>query len=342
MSTLCRPAAPPATSMHRPRPASRARQAPRHAALTFSPQRNRAACYLPPRLRNSGPSRIAGPGQVPVPRLRAAPRLVHEAFIALPASPRRSSASALGVNPAVTLSSGEARLRLWRSMRPSPPCYTGDWPWLVPRDGNEACQPGASRPFRHCRLPGHGRSRRLCDLRRLFTVIAVKSLPESKTLRAKSPSDDRRAVSRAAEKKFGALASTPAPSLASTPTSASAPPPNSHPIPDSPLAPPPPATGLFPESVWQAATPGRQCAGGFTEAADETLTNHFLAVFVPPNCRGSDGRTHEEGDRGRGLCGLTAPAPGALDDHFLAVFTPVGSIGRDGARHQPTRPRNGT
>jgi anti-sigma regulatory factor (Ser/Thr protein kinase) len=148
-------------------------------------------------------------------------------------------------------------------------------------------------------------------------------------------------ASPAASTPTSASASARVPPLASIPTSASAPPPNSRPIPDSPLA-PPPATVPFPEWTRQAATPGRQCACGFTEAADETLTDHFLAVFVPPNCRGSDGRLHEEGDRGRCLCGLTAPAPGALDGHFLSVFTPVGSIGRDGARHRPTSPRNGT
>jgi anti-sigma regulatory factor (Ser/Thr protein kinase) len=105
---------------------------------------------------------------------------------------------------------------------------------------------------------------------------------------------------------------------------------------------PPAATGLADEPARLAAILGRQCTCGFTEAADETLTDHFLAVFAPPDCRGSDGRVHEEGDRGRCLCGLTAPGPAALDDHFLSVFTPVSSIGRDGARHQPTRLRNGT
>ena len=108
-------------------------------------------------------------------------------------------------------------------------------------------------------------------------------------------------------------------------------------IPAAPLVPPPAATGFATGSTRLAAIFGRQCSCGFTETADETLSDHFLAVFVPPDCRGSDGRVHEEGDRGHCLCGLTAPSPGALDDHFLSVFTPASSLGRDGARHQPVR-----
>jgi anti-sigma regulatory factor (Ser/Thr protein kinase) len=108
------------------------------------------------------------------------------------------------------------------------------------------------------------------------------------------------------------------------------------------LAPSPVAIGPGAESAKLAAPPARHCSCGFTEAADETLTDHFLSVFVPPDCRGPDGRVHEEGDRGHCLCGLAAAAPGALDDHFLSVFTPVGSIGRDGARHVRTRLGNGT
>jgi anti-sigma regulatory factor (Ser/Thr protein kinase) len=113
-------------------------------------------------------------------------------------------------------------------------------------------------------------------------------------------------------------------------------------LPASPAAPPPAATGPGVEPRESAAPPARQCTCGFAEAADETLTDHLLTVFVPPGCRALDGRVHEEGDRGRCLCGLAAPAPGALDDHFLTVFAPVTAIGCDGARHAPARRSKGT
>jgi hypothetical protein len=75
------------------------------------------------------------------------------------------------------------------------------------------------------------------------------------------------------------------------------------------------------------------CACGFTELADETLTDHLLLAFDPADGVGGDGRVHEE----RGLrtcsCGLTASTAGELDEHLLAVFTPAGAIGRDGQRH---------
>jgi len=128
----------------------------------------------------------------------------------------------------------------------------------------------------------------------------------------------------------------------STRTPPPSPAPASPPGPVSPLAPAPAVAGLAAESTRLAAILGGQCTCGFAETGDEQLIDHFLAVFVPADGRGPDGRVHEEGDRGRCRCGLTAPAPGALDDHFLAVFTPASSIGRDGTRHQPTRPRNGT
>ena len=49
-----------------------------------------------------------------------------------------------------------------------------------------APQTSIIRPSGHCHHLAHGRSRRLYDLRRLFTIIAVKRLRNSKTLRDKS------------------------------------------------------------------------------------------------------------------------------------------------------------
>ncbi len=78
------------------------------------------------------------------------------------------------------------------------------------------------------------------------------------------------------------------------------------------------------------------CSCGFTETADETITDHLLAAFTPPDNRGADGRVHEERQRGRCLCGLVADATGLLDDHFLTVFTPgaPNARGRDGGTHE--------
>ena len=78
-----------------------------------------------------------------------------------------------------------------------------------------------------------------------------------------------------------------------------------------------------------------RCSCGFTEAGDETITDHLLEVFTPAGCRGSDGLLHEEAFPALTcLCGHAAPTPADLDAHFLVVFTPPDSAGPDGVTHQ--------
>jgi hypothetical protein len=77
-----------------------------------------------------------------------------------------------------------------------------------------------------------------------------------------------------------------------------------------------------------------RCTCGFTETADETITDHLLEVFTPVSGRGNDGLLHEEAFPALTcLCGLTAAAGQELDAHFLAVFTPADATGRDGRVH---------
>jgi hypothetical protein len=78
------------------------------------------------------------------------------------------------------------------------------------------------------------------------------------------------------------------------------------------------------------------CLCGFTELADETLTDHLLQVFAPNDMRGNDGQVHEEGSGLACFCGFAASAVDALDEHFRAVFTPDDRIGNDGNKHGPT------
>jgi hypothetical protein len=81
-------------------------------------------------------------------------------------------------------------------------------------------------------------------------------------------------------------------------------------------------------------TAGR-CSCGFTEAGDETITDHLLEVFTPQACRGSDGHLHEEAFPALScLCGFAAATGRELDDHFLARFTPAGAVGPDGVVHK--------
>lgn len=81
-----------------------------------------------------------------------------------------------------------------------------------------------------------------------------------------------------------------------------------------------------------------RCSCGFTESGDETLTDHFLEVFVPADSRAAEGQLHEElAVTSTCACGVATSAPAELDRHFLAVFTPADSIGRDGVRHEPIR-----
>lgn len=77
-----------------------------------------------------------------------------------------------------------------------------------------------------------------------------------------------------------------------------------------------------------------RCSCGFSEAGDETVTDHLLGVFVPEESRASDGTVHEEAWPDLTCsCGLAAATPGQLDAHFLRVFTTGDLVGRDGRRH---------
>jgi hypothetical protein len=77
-----------------------------------------------------------------------------------------------------------------------------------------------------------------------------------------------------------------------------------------------------------------QCLCGFTELADEEITDHLELVFEPGDLTGSDGRVHEETGSLACSCGLAAITSEGLDRHFLAVFTPAGAVGPDGRVHQ--------
>jgi hypothetical protein len=76
-----------------------------------------------------------------------------------------------------------------------------------------------------------------------------------------------------------------------------------------------------------------RCSCGFTELADEEMTDHLLQVFEPDDQKGTDGLVHEERDRLVCACGLSAITPEELDEHLLKVFTPDNAIGRDGQKH---------
>jgi len=77
-----------------------------------------------------------------------------------------------------------------------------------------------------------------------------------------------------------------------------------------------------------------QCTSGFTELADETLTDHLLQAFEPEDGRGNDGQGHEERDRLTCACGLVAVTAEEFDAHLLKGFTPAGAIGRDDRKHE--------
>ena len=69
-----------------------------------------------------------------------------------------------------------------------------------------------------------------------------------------------------------------------------------------------------------------RCTCGFAESEDETLTDHFLEVFVPADSRAAGGQLHEElAVTGRCACGVATSTPQELDRHFLGVFTPANS-----------------
>jgi hypothetical protein len=82
-----------------------------------------------------------------------------------------------------------------------------------------------------------------------------------------------------------------------------------------------------------------QCRCGFSELADETLTDHLLRVFTPDDMRGNDGQVHEEGAALACLCGFAASTADELDEHFGIVFTPDDAIGSDGRKHGPAGSR---
>ena len=77
-----------------------------------------------------------------------------------------------------------------------------------------------------------------------------------------------------------------------------------------------------------------RCACGFTELADEEITDHLELVFEPDDPVGNDGQIHEERGSLTCSCGLAAITTEELDAHFLAVFTPADPVGRDGKKHQ--------
>jgi hypothetical protein len=82
------------------------------------------------------------------------------------------------------------------------------------------------------------------------------------------------------------------------------------------------------------------CSCGFTELADEELTDHLLQVFEPEDRTGNDGLAHEEREHLTCACGLTTRTPGELDLHFIKAFSPADAIGRDGRRHEPAEVRD--
>jgi hypothetical protein len=78
-----------------------------------------------------------------------------------------------------------------------------------------------------------------------------------------------------------------------------------------------------------------RCTCGFTELADEELTDHLLLIFEPDDHIGNDGQAHEERQPLTCACGLTAITPQDLDAHFIEAFTPGDATGSDGKRHEP-------
>jgi hypothetical protein len=77
-----------------------------------------------------------------------------------------------------------------------------------------------------------------------------------------------------------------------------------------------------------------RCTCGFTELADEEISDHLLLVFEPEDDIGNDGLAHEEREHLTCACGLTAITSVELDVHFLKAFTPDDAIGNDGRRHE--------
>jgi hypothetical protein len=77
-----------------------------------------------------------------------------------------------------------------------------------------------------------------------------------------------------------------------------------------------------------------RCECGFMAGDAESLTDHFLDVFVPADDKAADGQVHVEWIGNLTCkCGCTAGSAGELDQHFLQVFRPDDNIGRDRNAH---------
>jgi hypothetical protein len=76
------------------------------------------------------------------------------------------------------------------------------------------------------------------------------------------------------------------------------------------------------------------CTCGFTELADEEMTDHLLLVFEPQDHIGNDGLAHEECEHLTCACCYTAITSEKFDTHMLKVFRPDDAIGSDGQRHE--------
>jgi hypothetical protein len=77
-----------------------------------------------------------------------------------------------------------------------------------------------------------------------------------------------------------------------------------------------------------------QCSCGFTELADEEITDHLALVFVPNDSTGKDGKKHEELPGRACSCGFAGITPEELEAHLIEIFTPSDGIGLDGKKHK--------
>jgi hypothetical protein len=77
-----------------------------------------------------------------------------------------------------------------------------------------------------------------------------------------------------------------------------------------------------------------RCTCGFSELADEEMTDHLLLVFEPADRIGNDGLAHEERGHLTCACGFSAITTEEFDEHILKAFTPSDAIGSDGRRHE--------
>ena len=77
-----------------------------------------------------------------------------------------------------------------------------------------------------------------------------------------------------------------------------------------------------------------RCTCGFTELADEEISDHLLLVFEPDDHIGNDGLAHEEREHLTCACGFTAITSEEFDGHVLKAFTPDDATGTDGRKHE--------